>query len=226
MKARAGHADFLGILMLQTRFPRPVGDIGNPASLDLPVRYRVVNGALPQRVVRASAAGLLEPFIGAARELVDDGAAAIATGCGFLALFQHQLQAALGVPVWSSSLLLLPELAHLNPGVLSADAQALTADHLRAAGADPRTPVAGLRAGCSFQRTLLEDLPALDEAAARADMLDAAARLLRRHPGIGAIVLECTNMPPHAQAVRDACGVPVFDVLSLLRQRWAALQAS
>ena len=86
-------APFLGILMLQTRFPRPPGDIGHPASFAMPVRWRVVPGASPQRVVGERAAGLLAPFVAAAQALVDEGAAAISTGCGFLALFQAELQA-------------------------------------------------------------------------------------------------------------------------------------
>ena len=46
----------LGVLMLQTRFPRPPGDIGHPASFDFPVLYRVVQGASAARVVRERAA--------------------------------------------------------------------------------------------------------------------------------------------------------------------------
>ena len=39
----------LGVLMLDTRFPRVVGDIGNPLTFDFPVRYEVVRGASPKR---------------------------------------------------------------------------------------------------------------------------------------------------------------------------------
>ncbi|WP_088279737.1 hypothetical protein [Ideonella sp. A 288] len=217
---------FLGILMLQTRFPRLPGDVGHPATWRMPVRRAVVAGASPQRVVRERSAGLLQPFIDTARTLVDDGAAAITTSCGFLALFQHELQAALPVPVWTSSLLQLAELAPLRPGVITVDAQALSADHLRAAGAAPDTPVEGLAPGCSLQRTLLDDLPTLDERAAQADAVDAARRLLRRHPGLGALVLECTNLPPHAEAIRQATGLPVHDLTTFVHQRWAALRLS
>src|SRR5574337_872851 len=43
---------FLGLLRLQTRFPRLPGDAGEPASWPMPVRLAVVAGASPQRVVR------------------------------------------------------------------------------------------------------------------------------------------------------------------------------
>lgn len=218
-------APFLGILMLDTRFPRPPGDIGHAASFAMPVRWRRVPRATPQRVVREDAQGLLQPFIAAARTLVDEGAAAIATGCGFLVLHQEALQAALPVPVWSSALLHLPALAGQRPGVITADARALGAAHLHAAGAPGDTPIEGLADGCAFQRTLLEDLPTLDEADARAQVLAAAQRLLARHPGLTALVLECTNLPPHADALRQATGLPVHDVLTLLHVRWQALMA-
>ena len=224
----------LGLLMLDTRFPRVVGDIGHPATFDFPVRRRVVPGASPERVVRGRDAALLRPFIEAGRALVADGAAAIATSCGFLALFQRELAAALPVPVWTSSLLLLPETAlalqgwHTGrrAGVVTVDAASLSPDHLRAVGADPATPIEGLAADSTLRRSLLEDLPTLDEAAAEREVVAAALRLVRREPRLGAIVLECTNMPPYAAAVRAASGLPVHDVTTLLKARWAALSAT
>jgi hypothetical protein len=209
---------YLGILMLDTHFPRLPGDIGRADSFAFPVRHAVVSGASPQRVVREADASLLEPFIDAARPLVTEGAAAIATSCGFLALWQRELQAALPVPVWSSSLLKLGELA--LPGVLTVDAAALTPAHLRAVDADPDTPIVGLEPGCALQRTLLEDLPTLDAERAERDAVVAARRLVERHPQIRSIVLECTNLPPYADAIRSATGRPVHHIISLLHERW------
>lgn len=212
---------FLGVLMLDTRFPRPLGDIGHPGSFTMPVRHRVVRAASPERVVRRRAQGLLPAFVAEAQALVAEGARAITTSCGFLVLVQAELQAALPVPVWSSSLLQLPSLE--APGVVTAEASSLTEDHLRAAGAAPDTPVAGLPDGGPLQRTLLENLPTLDEAAARADTVAAAHALIERHPAVREIVLECTNLPPYADAVRAATGRPVHDILTFLHARWRAL---
>ena len=211
----------LGVLMLDTRFPRVPGDIGNPATFNFPVRYKTVRGASPQRVVRERDPRLLRPFIDAGHALVAEGASAITTSCGFLVLFQHELQAALPVPVWTSSLLLLPGLRHA--GVVTADAKALGADHLRAAGADRGVPVEGIAAGCAFQNTLLNDLPSLDTADALLQVVGAAQRLLARHPALTDIVLECTNMPPYADAVRRATGVRVHDITTLIGERFHAL---
>jgi hypothetical protein len=211
----------LGVLMLDTRFPRVVGDIGNPLTFDFPVRYRIVHGASPQRVVRERDPALLQPFIDAGRALIDEGATAITTSCGFLVLFQRELQAALPVPVWSSSLLQLAGLR--DAGVVTADAASLSADHLRAAGAAPGTPVEGLAPDCAFHRTLLNDEPTLDTDDARVRTVAAAQRLVARHPQLSTIVLECTNMPPYAEAVRTATGRTVLDITTLLRQRFQEL---
>lgn len=209
----------LGVLMLETQFPRVHGDIGNPGTFDPPVRYGVVRGATPQRVVREGDGALLEPFIDMGLALVDQGATALTTSCGFLVQFQRALQAALPVPVWTSSLLLLPRLA--APGVLTVDAAALQGRHLRAAGAPADTPVEGLSPGCAFQRTLLDDLAELDVEDARRQVVHAAMRLKLRRPKTANIVLECTNMAPYAQDVRTATGCAVHDITTLIAQRLA-----
>ena len=71
--AKGGKAIYgapLGILMLEARFPRIPGDMGNAATWPFPVLYRVVRGATPERVVLNAAAGLLDDFLAAAAELV------------------------------------------------------------------------------------------------------------------------------------------------------------
>lgn len=217
----------LGVVMLDTRFPRLRGDIGCAETFASSVRYRVVEGALPHRVVVERDRSLLAPFIAAARALEAEGCSAIATSCGFLALFQAEMQAALGVPVWTSSLLLVAEVEAALPagrraGVVTADAASLTAPHLTAAGARIDTPVEGLAPGSAFRRTLLDNRRVLDAAEAEASTVAAATRLVARHPEVAAIVLECTNMPPYADAVRAATRLPVHDIITLIAARFAA----
>lgn len=215
----------LGLLMLQTRFPRLPGDVGHPQTFDFEVRRRVVQGATPERVVRGSDRAGLQPFIDTARELLAQGCNAISTSCGFLARWQPELQAELPVPVWSSALLQLGEQqrAGRRCGVITIEAAALGAPHLQAVGADPTTPVEGITPGSALHRTLLQDLPTLDPADAQEQVLAAARRLLARHPGIDTLVLECTNLPPYAPSLRAGTGLPVLDIVTLLTQRMAAL---
>ena len=220
----------LGILMLQARFARIPGDMGNATTWPFPVLYRVVNGATPERVVLNGAAGLLPDFLAAAEELVAQGAEALTTNCGFLSLFQRELAAQVRVPVATSSLIQVPWVqATLPPGkrvgVITVAAKSLTPRHLTAAGVPLDTPVVGTEGGREFFRVLiLGEKDDLDVTLAEQDILDAGRTLVVRHADLGAIVLECTNMPPYAAALRDALGLPVFDIYSLITWFHAGLR--
>src|SRR5438874_210992 len=113
----------VGILMLDTRFPRIPGDMGNAGTFPFPVRYHRVPGAGPDLVVRRGAEGLLPAFVDRARE-----------------------------------------------------------EHVRV-----------------------------------------ARRLVAEHPDIGALVLECTNMPPYTADIQRETGLPVFDIVSLVTLAHSAL---
>jgi hypothetical protein len=152
----------VGILMLETRFPRIPGDIGHAAIWPFPVLYKVVRGATAERVTTARAndrsTGLLDAFLAAGAELVQDGADGITTSCGFLSIHQHELGAHCSVPVAASALMQIPLVERLLPprkrvGVLTFSAELLGADHLVAAGAAPDTPVVGAERGREFWRS-------------------------------------------------------------------------
>ncbi|MDP6566980.1 MAG: aspartate/glutamate racemase family protein, partial [Alphaproteobacteria bacterium] len=184
----------VGILMLDSRFPRIPGDMGNAATWPFPVLYRTVRGATPDRVVRQGAEGCLDAFIEAARDLVEQGADGITTTCGFLSLFQAELAAAAGVPVAASSLMQVPLVQRTLPpgrrvGVITICQAALSEGHLTAAGVDADIPVVGTDDGEEFTRAVLDDEPQLDVAAARRDNLAAGRALLAAHPEVGAVVL-------------------------------------
>jgi Asp/Glu/hydantoin racemase len=211
----------LGILMLEARFPRIPGDMGNAATWPFPVLYRIVPDATPHRVVRERAVGLLDRFLDAAAELVRLGADGITTNCGFLSLFQREIAAHAGVPVATSSLMQIPFVERLLPpgkrvGVLTVNAQSLGAEHLGAAGADPRTPVVGTEGGREFTRVMLGNEERLDAAAAEQDIFEAGDALVARHADIGAVVLECTNMAPYARALAERLRLPVFDIYAFV----------
>ena len=231
--ARGGKALYgapLGILMLQARFPRIPGDMGNGLTWPFPVLYKVVSGASPEKVVLQGARGLLPDFIAGARELVHLGAEAITTNCGFLSLFQAELAAAVQVPVATSSLMQVPWVqATLPPGrrvgVVTVSAASLTPEHLRAAGVAADTPVVGTEGGREFFRVLIKaEKDDMDIALAQQDVVQAGQALVARHPDVGAIVLECTNMPPYAAALQAAVGLPVYDIYSMISWFHAGLR--
>ena len=211
----------LGILMLETRFPRIPGDIGNATTWPFPVQYRVVRKATPDLVVRSDARLLVDLFIEAARDLVASGCDGITTNCGFLAIMQHQLAEAIRVPVVTSALMQTPLVQMTlppdkRPGILTISKATLTEAHLQAANVPLDTPIVGTDGGRAFTRDILGDAPEIDFAACRLDLLDAARTLVKDNPDVGAIVLECTNMTPYAADIRKLTGLPVYSIYNCL----------
>ena len=231
MIVQGGKAVFgasVGILMLEARFPRIPGDMGNAVTWPFPVHYKVVRGASPDLVVRQGSPGLYERFLAAGKELVADGADGITTNCGFLSLYQAELARDLDVPVAASSLMQLPWIDALLPpgkrtGILTISASSLTAGHLKAAGLSPDVLVMGTENGQEFSRVILNNEPQMDVDLARKDNVDAALAFQQANPDLGAILLECTNMIPYAADIRAATGLPVFSIYNLITWFQASL---
>ncbi|WPZ21631.1 aspartate/glutamate racemase family protein [Sulfitobacter faviae] len=210
----------LGILMLDTRFPRILGDVGHAGSWDFPVRYAVVPGATPEAIVCDDIDPFVQAFIAVGRDLIAEGCTGIATTCGFLALIRPRLAEALGVPVAASALEQAGQIAACLPpgqrvGILTISAATLSPAHLRAAGVPEGSPVVGME-GSGLARTILGNLPDLDVAQARAEMVQAAQQLVETHADVGAILLECTNMVPYAPDIAAATGRPVHSIHNYL----------
>ncbi len=211
----------IGILMLETGFPRPVGDVGNPVSWDLPVIYRAVPAATVATVVRAAGAGpgVRAGLIAAMRALETDGASIITTGCGFLGTLQDALSGAANVPVITNTLQVIPALREDTGGrpigVLTFDSRKLSPAHF-AGGHGPDVVIEGVESGSELFPVISEDREILDSGRAEADVLAATGRLRHRAPDLAAIVMECTNLGPYRAAVEARAGVPVHDIVSVV----------
>ncbi len=218
----------LGVLLLDTAFPRGPGDIGNAASYDFPVLIKTVKGASVDRVVIQSDPRLVDLFIEAGLEAQEEGACAITTSCGFMAPFQADVARALKIPVFLSS---LPQIAmaymmtQRRIGVLTANAETLTKRHFSAAGVPADLPISirGLDKNPAFYHWIFKEGPA-DHAAIQQGMIDAANSLLDEDPNLGAIVCECHNMAPYTPAIARATGLPVFDVISYAHYVYSTLK--
>lgn len=206
--------------MLDTRFPRLPGDVGHETTFRPDTRRAVVHGAWPDKVVGSAASlrahRLVEPFAAVVRQLERAGAGAITTSCGFLVLLQKELQASVRVPVVTSSLLLLPGLLQKQDrvGVLTISVGRLGREHLRAAGVPHArlgdVVVQGIEPGGAFVSSILGNQVDMDVDRAQAEVVAAALALRQRAPDLSTVVLECTNLPPHAGAIRRATGLTVL----------------
>lgn len=211
----------LGVLMLETRFPRPVGDIGNPASFPFDVIYDVVPGAAVGKVItgRGLAPELVDMFAERARGLEREGAKLVTTGCGFLIPHQDALRRAVTVPVVASSLCLLPYLRTVLPpggqiGILTFDGPKLAETLSDEDKAD--LVIEGLENGSELHPVISQDRETLDIEAARADVAAAARRLADRAPDLAAVVLECTNLPPYRDVIDRAFSCRIYDIRDMI----------
>ncbi len=213
--------------MLDTRFPRIVGDVGNATSYDFPVIFRRMEGIGSADAVAAhpDRPRVLAALKANAEALAAEGAVGLGTSCGFLALYQDDLAAVSPVPVATSALLHIARLQPRRVGVITASAKNLTPAHFEAVGAPGDTPVVGLPEDGSFAGTFLRNGSTLDREAVEREVVAAGRDLLERYPAVETIVLECTNLPPYKPALAKALGLPVLDVLDLLKDFYRKVSA-
>lgn len=213
--------ELIGILTLETSIPYVVGNVSNAGTYGFPVRYKAIGGASIDRLLNQSDSSLLQPVLDAARELEREGVRAITGACGFMALFQREVSEALSIPVCLSSLLQVP-LVHTTTrrpvGIITANSKRLNKAHLEACGiaADLPIIIRGMQDEPEFRSAVLEESGSLDSSAIEAEAVSVAATLIADHPATGAIVLECSDLPPYSKAIQTATDRPVFDYNTMI----------
>jgi hypothetical protein len=108
---------------------------------------------------------------------------------------------------------------------MTVDASALTPAEFQGVGITSDMPIAiaGMETEPEFTRVLLGNQLTLDVDAARREHIRVAQRLCAEHPEVGALVLECTNMPPYRADIQAATGLAVFDIVHLVQMMHTAL---
>ncbi|MEH6825166.1 MAG: aspartate/glutamate racemase family protein [Motiliproteus sp.] len=223
----------VGVISLESYFPKPEGHIKHPACFDFPVLYKTVEGATIDRLIRERDPALLAPFIEAAQELEREGVKAITGSCGFLALHQKAIADAVKIPVFMSSLIQVPLVSRMlasdqKVGVVVANSDALTPDHLSGVGiADESMVVAGMQHQPQFNAVILKgESYDLDIDLFEQELFRVIAAMLEANPEVGALVLECTDLSHFSPRVHQRFGLPVFDLTSLTRMVAATVDRS
>lgn len=221
-KTQAWYGETLGILILDAAYPCVPGNVGNATTFGFPVRYERIQGATIDRLLNQRDPTLAQPFIDAARRLEDAGVKAITGACGFMALFQREVAGAVSIPVFLSSLIQLPFIHAITRkpvGIVTANSAVLTPGHFSALeiGEDIPRAIAGMEEQPEFASAVLQEKGTLDSGLIQAELVAVSRRLVEQHPGIGAILLECSDLPPYAFAVGEAVGLPVFDFTTMIR---------
>lgn len=212
-----GHA--LGILLLDYRGPFIPGDVGNATTYSYPVSYRTVQGLTLDRVLVGDPeykAAVVE----AAQALESYGVRGIGSDCGFLINYQEAVKKTVRVPVFMSSLLQLPLVAATiggSVGLITANSEKVGKRVLELAGVQSDMPiiVKGLQDQPHFREAILEEGGTLDSDVIEQELVNTAKQLVKEHPNMGALVLECSLLPPYSAAVSEATGLPVFDFITM-----------
>lgn len=221
-RRQSWYGEDIGILILDAAYPCVPGNVGNATSFPFPVRYEEVQGASIDRLLNQRDPTLVEPFIAAARALEARGVRAITGACGFMALFQQEVAAAVSIPVGLSSLLQIPLIGAVcggTTGIITANAAQLTPLHFRGCRVTDDSPrvIYGMEGCDEFRTAILEEKGTLDSAAIEAEVLSVARRMQAETPDLRAILLECSDLPPYAAAIQRATGLPVYDFNTLIR---------
>jgi hypothetical protein len=224
--ARPGAAFYgapVGILLLDCVAPFVPGSVGNASTYRRPVRYKTVPGLTVERLIRAPDDSVADTIVTCARELSSEGARFITANCGFMIRHQRAVQEAFDGVVALSSMLLAPILlATLSSrqalGIVTASADSLTDDLLNLAGVPAGSDIAivGLDDSPAFSAAFMDCSGELDLARVENEVVAAVTGLLDRRPDIGAILLECSELPPYAAVVQSVTGRPVFDFTSMI----------
>ncbi|MBT1174227.1 hypothetical protein JS530_01645 [Bifidobacterium sp. LC6] len=213
-----------GVAILDSDIPRPVGDIGNARSFDYPVQYQVVTGVGPKDMFRPRSEKVADGFAQAINTMAGQGVRIAATSCGLLAHYQQEVASRTDIPIAMSSLIQIPVVLRLlrpeqSVLLLTIDAERITPAHLEQSGVGEsdrsRVVVQDMAHAPYFLSVIKGTEDDYDSNRALAEVLRAVDEGLGRAPDCGAIVIECTNLPPFSNDIKAHTGLPVWDALTL-----------
>jgi len=227
-KKQSWYGESIGILILDATYPCIPGNVGNASTFPFPVRYKVVKEASIERLIKKRDKTLIQPFIDAAIELQEEGVKAITGACGFMALFQREVSDAVDVPVFLSSLLQIPFIYQIKKqkiGIITADSKSLTPGHFISVGVNKEIPllIGGMEDQKEFREAILEEKGTLDSDLIEGEVVGVAKKLITENPDIGALVLECSDLPPYAHAIQKEVNLPIFDFTTMIQYVHTAL---
>jgi len=216
----------VGLIQFRANLPMMPGNMGNATTFDFPMAYREMAA---DNVYDVMATTPVKQFTDAAVEAAQwlelQGVRAIMGNCGFWGHYQKAIQDRIDTPFFSSSLMMLPMMVRSMPknkkvGVITANGPLLSSGPaMENCGLSPedkanRVVVEGCEDDPEFARAMACK-GAYNPKKFEADVLAGVTRLLKKDKDIAVILLECTELSPHAHAVQSMAHMPVWDYTSL-----------
>lgn len=210
----------LGILALDVAYPLIPGNVVNAYTYNFPVRVKIVKGATTKRIFNNDRT-LLDDFIQTAKELENEGVRAISGACGYFANFQEEMAEALNVPVFMSALVQAPWIKislkkEKKIGVICAKGDSITKKMLESVGINDSSylVIKGLEDTEQFGSLVKCTKTEFNNNIVRNEVVGASLELAENND-LGAILLECSDLPPYSADIQRATNLPVFDYISM-----------
>lgn len=209
----------VGILAVDLIYPKVPGNVANATTYPFPVLYKKVS--FPIERLFAGDRSLEKEIVAAARELEKEGVRAIAGACGYFIHFQKAVAEAVNVPVFLSSLCQLPMIrmsisADKKVLVLAASGEHIDEKMLDVVSADGRDLIVRDIGSLPAFHAIRYGETILDNRKLTGELCEVVREDLRTHPDVGAILLECSDLPPYARAIQSVSGLPVFDFNTMI----------
>ncbi len=222
------YGEAIGIALFDgRRYPILPGDVANASTYDYPVRLKVIEGLFdtptPWDKNRAVPADI-QKIIDAVKSLEDDGVRAVVTACGFFSVVQEILADAVNIPVFTSPLMMVPQIVRMirsdrSVCIITASERLLVSDYLTAVGIASDMPVhiVGMEASTEFYATHMGGTQTtLDVDLQTRELVEIARNAVIQFPDIGALLLECSQLPTFAADIQDVVNLPVFDYIGFI----------
>lgn len=209
----------LGIIAVHLVYPKLPGNVANATTYPFPVLYKEVNFEIERLFEGDPAIG--EEIVAAAKELEQNGVRAIVGACGYFAHFQKQVADAVDVPVFLSSLCQLPMIktgisSKKKIAVLAASGDNINDDLLEKVGTDTSRLIVKNIGDLESFTPIRWGKNTLDNGKLTEDLVQVVLNLQKENPDLGAILLECSDLPPYAKAIQAATGLPVYDFNTMI----------
>lgn len=203
----------VSVLQLDTQFPRVPGDVASADSYTGELEIiRIPNASVSKIVTHLPHQIDITPFEKAIESASGD---VIVTSCGFLSFWQNHLEKLTQKPFISSALTafktLSEQFAPEEVLTLTFDDESLTPEHFGSYSAYATNSI-GLPHSMHLRRVISENRKSLDVNLAQQELIEFISS--KRRPHHKHMVLECTNLPPYAKALRDATGLGITHILS------------
>lgn len=217
----------IGIIQFQATLPMIPGNMGNASTFDFPLIYRQINADnIFDVMAEKPTKNFTDSMVEAANWLELQGVRAIVGACGFFGSYQKVVQARIDTPLYSSSLMMLPMMVQSMPrnkkvGVITANgpvllsAPAIEACGLSAEDKANRIVVVGMENAAEFNSDIMATSGKYNPCRIEEEIVEVARKLVKENDDIGSILLECTELSPHAMGVQKVVNMPVWDYTTL-----------